>query len=252
MTQAGARSDPVTVDCRKCPLRRLPVFEALSEAEVAFMRGFKAGELTVAPQTTILLQGSTSPQLFTALRGWGLRYKLLPDGERQVINFVMPGDLVGLQAGLLGEMQHCVESVTDMTLCVFPRSGVMELFKSMPARAYDVTWLAAREEHFLGDMLATVGQRSGVQRVAWGLLTYWRRAAALVACPGGAVPMPYRQQDLADAFGLSLVHTNKTLKKLRAAGQIVLENGTLAIPDPARLQALANMDAPVERRRPLI
>jgi CRP/FNR family transcriptional regulator, anaerobic regulatory protein len=126
--------DHATTDCEHCPLRKLRVFQPLTPAEVEFMRGFKAGELTVAPHTTILLQGSTSPQLFTALSGWGLRYKLLPEGQRQVINFVMPGDLVGLQAGLLGEMQHCVESVTHMKLCVFPRAELMGLFRTMPER----------------------------------------------------------------------------------------------------------------------
>jgi CRP-like cAMP-binding protein len=252
MTYVDHLAEAGVTDCRDCPLRRLDVFEPLSEAEVEFMRGFKAGELSVAPHTTILLQGSTSPQLFTALRGWGLRYKLLPDGERQVINFVMPGDLVGLQAGLLGEMQHCVESVTAMTLCVFARADLMELYRSMPARAYDVTWLAAREEHFLGDMLASVGQRSGVQRVAWGLLTYWRRAARLVPPRDGAVPMPYRQQDLADAFGLSLVHTNRTLQRLRERRLVTMGDGLLRLPDPDALEHLANMDAPRETRRPLI
>jgi CRP/FNR family transcriptional regulator, anaerobic regulatory protein len=244
--------DHATTDCENCPLRKLRVFQPLTPAEVEFMRGFKAGELTVAPHTTILLQGSTSPQLFTALSGWGLRYKLLPEGQRQVINFVMPGDLVGLQAGLLGEMQHCVESVTHMKLCVFPRAELMGLFRTMPERGYDVTWLAAREEHFLGDMLATVGQRSGLQRVAWGLLMYYRRAAALERIDGDRVPMPYRQQDLADAFGLSLVHTNKTLRKLRGIGLITMGEGTLRILDAAALEKLANMDAPRETTRPLM
>ena len=93
----------VTTDCEGCPLRRLPMFDPMTPAELAFMRGFKAGELVVAPDTTILMQGSASPQLFTVLKGWGIRHLLLPDGGRQVINFVMPGDMVGLQAGLLGK-----------------------------------------------------------------------------------------------------------------------------------------------------
>lgn len=252
MTYPRALTETRTTDCEHCPLRKLEVFEPLTDVEVAFMRGFKSGELTVAPQTTILLQGSTSPQLFTALSGWGLRYKLLPDGQRQVINFVMPGDLVGLQAGLLGEMQHSVEAVTAMTLCVFARADLMQLFKTMPQRAYDMTWLAAREEHFLGDLVATVGQRSGVQRVAWGLLTYWRRAVRLERRRDGKVPMPYRQADLADAFGLSLVHTNKTLKRLRDRDLVTIVDGMLGLPDPGALEALANMDAPREVRRPLI
>lgn len=243
----------MTIDCERCPLRQLPVFEPMSASELAFMREFKVGELVVGPETTILLQGSTSPQLFTALEGWGIRYLLLPDGGRQVINFVMPGDLIGLQAGLLGEMQHSVQSVTRMALCVFARADLWTLFKSSPSRAYDLTWLAACEEHFLGDMLATVGRRSGLQRVAWGLLTYHRRAERLGLARSGAVPMPYRQQDLADAFGLSLVHTNKTLRKLRDAELAEISAGRLHIFDHAALATCANMEAGSgTMRRPLL
>lgn len=242
----------MTTDCLNCPLRRNSAFLAFTDTELAFMRGFKAGELTVGPQTTILFQGAASPQLFTALAGWGLRYKLLPDGGRQVINFVMPGDLVGLQAGLLGEMQHSVDAVTDMTLCVFSRSDLWSLFKSCPERAYDLTWLAAREEHFLGDMLATIGRRSGTERVAWGLLSLFRRAEARQLVRNGAMPMPFRQQDIADACGLSLVHTNKTLSILRSQGLIELLDGALRLTDRKGLQALSNMEEPIEPQRPLI
>jgi len=216
------------------------------------MRSFKAGELVVAPRTTVLLQGAASPQLYTVLKGWGVRYKILPDGERVVINFVMAGDLIGLQAGLLGEMQHSVDAVTDMSLCVFSRADLWRLFRDTPERAYDITWLAAREEHFLGDLLATVGRRSGVERVAWGLLVLYRRAEARELVCDGVMPMPFRQQDLADAFGLSLVHTNKTLRALRARRLISLGDGALRIHDLAELEAVANMDPPDETKRPLI
>lgn len=243
----------MTTDCLNCPLRRNPAFLDFTETELAFMRRFKAGELTVAPRTTILLQGAASPQIFTTLSGWGVRYKILPDGERQVIGFVLPGDLIGLQAGLLGEMKHSVDSVTDMTLCVFSRSDLWTLFKTCPERGYDLTWLAAREEHFLGDMLATIGQRSGVERVAWGLLSLYRRAEARrLLRPDGAMPMPFRQQDLANAFGLSLVHTNKTLHVLRARGLIELSDGTLRLIDRKTLEEVSNMEPPIEAPRPLI
>lgn len=242
----------MTTDCIDCPLRRNGAFLDFSDSELAFMRRFKAGELTVSPHTTVLLQGAASPQIFTALKGWGVRYKLLPDGGRQVINFVMPGDLIGLQAGLLGEMQHSVDAVTDMTLCVFARADLWSLFKTCPERAYDLTWLAAREEHFLGDMLATIGRRSGLERVAWGLLTLYRRAEARRLTRDGAMPMPFRQQDLADAFGLSLVHTNKTLAVLRAKGLVQIGDGRLRILDRKELEALAGMEPATEALRPLI
>jgi CRP-like cAMP-binding protein len=164
----------------------------------------------------------------------------------------MPGDLVGLQASLLGEMQHCVQSVTHMRLCVFSRSELWTLFRSSPARSYDLTWLAACEEHFLGDMLATIGRRSGLQRLAWGLLTYFNRAEKLELAREGVVPMPFRQQDLADALGLSLVHTNKTLRRLRDGGMAEISGGFLRVYDRAALETCANMDASPQKRRPLL
>jgi CRP-like cAMP-binding protein len=225
----------------------------MSPDEVAFMERFKSGELHVEPGTTILMQGSTSPQLYTALHGMGLRHKTTRNGERQVLNFVFPGDFIGLQAGLIGEMQHSVEATTEMTLCVFRRSDLWKVFQSYPSRAFDLTWLAAMEERFMGEALATVGQRSARERVAWALVRLHRRLDALgFGLGGNAVSLPYRQQDLADALGLSLVHTNKTLRYLRERQLAHWSEGRLRIPDPKGLAELADVDPGGERVRPLI
>jgi CRP/FNR family transcriptional regulator, anaerobic regulatory protein len=140
----------MATSCRQCPLRNLPIFPQLEASELEFVQRFKGGEQTVEPGATILLEGSSSGQLFTVLRGLGLRYKMLPDGRRQVINFVFPGDFIGLQAAVMGEMKHSVEATTAMTLCTFDRADLWSLFRNYPARAFDLTWLAAVEEHLLG------------------------------------------------------------------------------------------------------
>ena len=94
----------------------------LSKAEPEFMQKFKAGELTVKPGNPILMEGSNTPQLFTGLSGLGSRDEQVSNGERQVINFVFPGDFIGLQASIMGEMGHSVEAQTQMRLCVFDRT----------------------------------------------------------------------------------------------------------------------------------
>ncbi|HBM39503.1 MAG TPA: Crp/Fnr family transcriptional regulator, partial [Sulfitobacter sp.] len=96
------------IDCRYCPLHKKDAFVTMTREELEFMQKFKVGELSVDPGTTILMQGSNSPQLYTVLSGMGIRHKSLDNGERQVINFVFPGDFMGLQAGMLGEMGHSV------------------------------------------------------------------------------------------------------------------------------------------------
>lgn len=240
------------ISCQKCPLRKQPLFVPFSDEDIAFMERFKTGELTVAAGTTILMEGSNSPQLYTVFSGMGVRYKTLENGQRQVINFLFPGDFAGLQAGVMGEMKHTVEATTEMMLCVFRREDLWLLFRSQPSRAYDLTWLAAVEEHFLGETIASIGQRSGIQRMAWALLRVYQRLRSVGMGRDGTVPLPFRQQDLADALGLSLVHTNKVLARLRETQLLTWRDGRLSITDTEALAQLAVTEAERPEPRPLL
>lgn len=240
------------VACAHCPLRQFEVFLPFSDDEVTFTQSFKAGELQVEPGTTLMLEGMPSPQLYTVLEGLGVRYKTMEDGSRQVINFALPGDLIGLQAAIMGEMAHSMEATSAMRLCVFDRADLWRLFQRWPERAYDLTWLSAVEEHFLGETMAVLGRRSARERVAWALLRIFQRLKAVGMEENGVVPMPWRQQDLADALGLSLVHTNKTLQRLRREGLARWMDGRLMIPHLPALASLAQADCDAPIRRPLI
>ena len=241
-----------TVACKTCPLRQCEIFVPFSAEVLDFMQTFKTGELSVDAGTTILMEGSNSPQLYTVFSGMGTRYKTLENGRRQVINFLFPGDFIGLQAGLIGEMKHSVETSTPMTLCAFRREDLWGLFKSHPQRAYDLTWIGAVEEHFLGETIASIGQRDAIQRVSWALVRIHERLRAVGLYRAGQVPLPFRQQDMADALGLSLVHTNKTLKVLRARGLAHWTDGKLKVEDLKRLAEVAMIDLEKPDRRPLM
>ncbi len=216
------------------------------------MNRFKTGELEAQPGTEIMAQGTSSTHLFTCLTGMGLRYTTLEDGQRQVIGFVLPGDFIGLQAGVMLEMSHSVEASTHMRLCTFNRSDLWTLFRSHPERAYDLTRLAALEERFLGDALAVVGQMDARAKVAWAFHRIYSRLAAVNLGAADRVPMPYRQQDLADALGLSLVHTNKVLARLRQDQVATWSDGKLTIHDIQRLAKIAQVDDQAPTTRPLI
>lgn len=198
------------------------------------------------------MQGSNAPQLFTVLSGMGIRERHLATGSKQVINFVFPGDFIGLQAGLLGEMGHSVEARTQMRLCVFNRSEFYSFFKSHPERAFDLTWLAAIEENFLGETLATVGQRSALQAIAWAMVKIFQRGQALDMVRNNAMDLPYTQRDVADALGLSLVHTNKTMGKLKERQLASWSDHTLRINDLEKLAEIALTELKPLPLRPFI
>lgn len=239
-------------DCRTCLLRQRPCFHRMSESEVAFMDRFKIDEIAVPPGGAIQLQGHPTGRLYTVLSGMGLRSLTLEDGRRQVVNFALPGDLIGLNSALTGEARASAEATTPMRLCVFDRHRLWGLFRDHPERAFALTWAAAQEEHFLGEALATLGQRTATEAVAWALAVLDRRLHDLGMDSGGSVPLPYRQQDLADALGLSLVHTNKTLAALRARGLADWRGGRLTVPDREALETVAKAPEAGSRVRPIL
>jgi CRP/FNR family transcriptional regulator len=245
---------PFTYDvpCRQCPLRTCEVFTETGEAEIDFIAKLKLGELRTGPATTVLREGSPSEQLYTLLEGWAFRYKTLEDGRRQITSFVLPGDLVGIQSSMQGEMDHSVDTLTAAVLCTFPRDRVWEIFKHCPSLAFDVTWLAATQEMILNENLLSIGRRNALECAAYYILYLYLRAGDVGLVTEGRVRFPFTQEHLADALGLSLVHTNKTLKRLSARGLMQLELGWCFIPDVAALAEIAKFDLNQPRKRPLL
>ena len=141
------------VPCARCPLRECEVFRSLSDDEVEFVQSLKTGELRMGPGATLLHEGQTAEHLFTLLEGWAFRYKTLSDGRRQITNFLLPGDFVGLQGSMQGAMEHSVETLSPAAFCTFPRNRVWELYGRCPSLAFDLTWLAATEQRILDENL---------------------------------------------------------------------------------------------------
>jgi CRP-like cAMP-binding protein len=230
----------------------MKVFRAFEKEELAFVSKFKKGELAVDKGATVLVEGNHSAHLYTVLSGWGFRYKLMSDGRRQILNYLMPGDLIGLQGSLMGEMQHSVEALSPMLLCMFERDQLHELYRNYPGLAYDITWIASREEQMLDENLLSVGRRTALERAAYLIAFIGSRARTVGLNGKQAVEIPITQQHIADTLGLSLVHTNKTIRKLMNRELIVWRDGGCEILDLDGLMTLARWEGMSEALRPLV
>jgi CRP/FNR family transcriptional regulator, anaerobic regulatory protein len=200
----------------------------------------------------MLRQGASSDHLYTVLQGWAFRYKMLKDGRRQILNYALPADLIGLQGSMMGEMEHSVDALTPVTLCVFPRSKLWDLYGRFPSLAFDITWLAAREEQLGDESLVSLGRRTALERTAYLLLHLFVRAEEVGLTRNNSIQFPFTQQHMADTLGLSLVHTNKTLKRLTATQAVRWKDRAFEILDRAKLASLAGGEVPERRPRPFI
>jgi CRP-like cAMP-binding protein len=228
--------------CADCALRRLPLFLDHSAEELALVQSLKRRELSLGAIETLIHEGQTDVPLYTLLHGWAFRYKTLSDGRRQILSFLLAGDFIGVQQKMGDAAAHGVETLTEARFCVFQRDSLWELHRRSPSMGFNVTWLTAHEESLVDDTLLSVGRRSAEERIAMLLILLFKRAAALQGDGGVAgVPFPLTQQHVADGLGLSLVHTNKTLRKLERRGLHRIADGRLFMRDVKALARLADL-----------
>lgn len=234
------------VPCVECPLRALPLFLPHTEEELALIQFLKRRDVVLGANETLIHEGQSDTRLYTLLEGWAYRFKTLSDGRRQILNFLLAGDFIGVQQKMSDAAAHGVVTLTPARLCVFDREALWELHHHQPSMGFNVTWLIAHEESLVDDNLLSIGRRTAEERVATALLLLYKRAAALRArgdAPDGGegVPFPLTQQHLADALGLSLAHTNKTLRKLERRGLYRIADGRLVLMEPRALGRLADL-----------
>ena len=230
------------VPCRQCPLRSLPLFLGQSGEELDLVQSLKTREIVLSPGDTLIHEGQTDAPLYTLRQGWAFRFKTLSDGRRQILTFLLAGDFIGVQQKMGDAAAHGVVTLTDAVFCVFQRNALWELHRKSPTMGFNITWLTAHEESMVDDTLLSVGRRSAEERIAMLLILLFKRAAALQPDGGMAgVPFPLTQQHVADGLGLSLVHTNKTLRKLEMRGLHRIDDGRLYLRDPRALARLADL-----------
>ena len=244
--------------CQQCKLRATGAFTAVKPEEIEFIEKFRTGTRVFAAGSSIIDEQRPNGKLFTVYAGWAFRYKTLSDGRRQILNFLLPGDLIGLQQEFADNAMHGIEAVTDVSVCVFQRDGLWDLFRSYPSLGYDVTWLSAREEGFVDDNLLTAGRRNATERVAMLLMHLYRRLQRIglehpdADGQGSSIEFPINQQHIADTLGLSLVHTNKTMRRLHKLGLHKIADGRLRLINTRALERIADYYDRPPKKVPLL
>ena len=223
-------ADPVP--CARCPLTSCPGLRPHDLDEIPVIQAFKTGEIRADRGETVIEQEVTQGGLYTVLEGVLMRYRSMEDGRRQIVNFMFPGDLVGLQGAFGEPASHSVEALLPSRLCTFDSVRFYDLVVARPTLGYDITWLAAKEETALEEHLVALGRRSAKERVAYLALWLIERArATCLADDHNRLEVTITQTQISDMLGLSLVHTNRTIKALEREGRVLWRQGAIEIPD---------------------
>ncbi|WP_324826610.1 Crp/Fnr family transcriptional regulator [Qipengyuania zhejiangensis] len=241
------------VDCKNCPLQACPGLRPLEQRQLEYIADFKDGEVRIDKGGTLIEQGAESHNLFTVLEGLMIRFRTLEDGRRQIVNFMFPGDLAGLQGAFEEPSSHSVEALLDARLCRFQRNHFTQLVSQHPRLGYDITWLAAKEETALEEHIVALGQRSARERVAYlGVWLLDRALATGMASRDNVLRLSITQSQVADMLGLSLVHTNRTIRQLEREGLLIWKSREICIPDMDKAADFAQYERQADHSRPFI
>jgi CRP-like cAMP-binding protein len=227
------------VPCKTCPLRQQRLFKPFSEQELRFVATLKTAHVTVPANQPILELGAQSGALYTLFSGWAFRYLRLPDGSRQILDFLLPGDLIGLQPAFLGGINYGVTALTAVSLCVLHGAAIDALFDGHPGLVRALVATLLEEKRRTDRRLAVLGRRQGPQRIGYLMLETFDRLVQQGLDAGTECPFPLRRRHLADALGLSGSHVNRSLDELQARGLATIEDRRLLIRDRERLAAFA-------------
>lgn len=228
------------VPCLECPLRQKPVFRAFSQEELDFVTTMKVGHIALPPRAEIIREDEVGGPVYTLFEGWAVRYHRLPNGVRQILDIVLPGDMIGLSAATMGIVRHSVQAVTPVTLCVLDSPRLALLFERHPAFALALLQTRVEEEQRADVRMALLGRTKADQRIAYLMIeTFDRLRRRGIVNGGSTCPFPLQRHHLADAVGLSRVHVARTLDRLRRERLAEIHDGVLLLLDRPRLSALA-------------
>ncbi|WP_160752512.1 helix-turn-helix domain-containing protein [Qipengyuania algicida] len=195
-----------------------------------------------AARVDLIREGDPTPSALVLLEGWACRYKDLPDGRRQIVGFVLPGDVSNLGKQLAGAMDHAIQSITQVRYMLVNPEQTDALAASVPGF---VEALLAQEQITAAiqrEWLLSLGQRRADERMAHLLVELHLRLHAVGLTDRATCDFPLVQSDLAAATGLSAVHVNRTLQQLRRDELIELSGKRLTILDIDRLREIAQFE----------
>lgn len=184
-------------------------------------------------------EGESASNIGLLVSGFAFRCRALPDGRRQILSYLIPGDLCDARQLLLPAATHTVSTLTAASVVPFAREEMIRLIERFPRIGQALCWTSLIEEAVAREWLVNIGQRTALERLAHLLCEIFTRMHAVGMTDRGRCELPLTQVELADSVALSTVHVNRTLQELRRRGLVSLSSGMLEIHDFDALQALA-------------
>ena len=222
--------------------KRLSQYSDIDRAAFAPLKQASSLSAVYEPGDEIILEGDTITSMFVVESGWAIRYRILDDGRRQILNFMLPGDCFDVMSIIQSQADHSVSAATKMQFRRIKTSEFLRIMKSDQILASAFWRVAIQEEAILREQITRVGRRSATERLAHLILELNERASIAEGTSSDFLRLPIPQSLFADALSLSVVHISRTLTKLRTMGMIQTTSEGVEILDRHKLKKISGFE----------
>jgi len=222
--------------------KRLSQHYRVDPEDLAHLDSLQYREESFRPGQDILSRGAAMTQLILLKSGWASRCRYTPDGMRQIVHVLLPGDIVTPGVFVTRHSDHGISAMTDVAVRFVDPDDMESVLQASKKLATAFWWAAEQEHGVLREQIVRLGRRSALHRIPHFFLELHRRLFLVDEASAGSFVLPLTQTDIADALGLSSVHVNRTLRKLVLDNYIVYDGAAIHIANSERLARLCDFD----------
>jgi CRP-like cAMP-binding protein len=222
-------------------VRRLMCSTLLSFEEQRVLEEIAAGASPRGAHDALVKPGDPSDRLFVVFSGLACRFKLLPDGRRQILAYLLPGDMCDPRQLLQSHFDHAICTLVPSEVGTLNASTVQRLEK-YPNILLAMSRHAATQQAIAREWLVNVGHRTAFERIGHLVCEIFTRLEAVGLTQGHSFELPLTQAELGDTLALSSVHVNRTLMELRRLKLVTFQNRLIRIHDFTALRTASGFD----------
>lgn len=223
-------------------VRKLEHGARLTEEDREILREASLATRPLPARQDVISEGEPPANVHLVMQGLACRYKVLPDGKRQIVALFLPGDICDLHVQILGWMDHSIGTLTACRLAELTPVTV-ERLTANPRINRALWWGTLVDEATLREWLVNMGQRSADRQLAHLLCELLIRYRLVGLAEGNSFMLQMTQEELADTTGLTTVHVNRMMRALRESGLIAVEGQRISVPDVTALAQFCDFNA---------
>jgi CRP-like cAMP-binding protein len=232
-------SKPLILDVM---VRKLQQWRPLGEDDQNALRGLPYRLIQLRPQEYIVREGDKPQNSCVMVSGFSFRHKIAGNGGRQIFSIHMKGDLADLQNSLLGTADHNLQALTHVEAALIPVAAIQDIAFTRPAIGRAMWYETLVDASIFREWTLNVGRRDARSRAAHMLCEFALRLEKAELGERCDYELPMTQEQLADALGLTSVHTNRTLMGLGGEGLIERHQRAVRIVDWPGLMKVGDFD----------